>query len=215
MSAKWKRLLVLIALAMCIAATVLMAHDAGGATATASAGPSPRIFMQVTGQKQGLIAGAAQAGKLISPSVAGQIPVYAYSMSGAEPVDSQSGLPTGRRIYKPVSVTIAWSNASIGLIQAMAGNENLKSVVIDFYEPYASGKSVKWRKYTEVRLVNAEIVGIDDNAAMSTPLTPNGLDGSTAHNMHMETVRFAFQQIEWINATGSMMTEDDWQQPNL
>jgi len=55
--------------------------------------------------------------------------------SGAAPRDAHSGLSTGKRQYEPVVVTMPADAAMVNYKTALATNETLTKVTINFYQP--------------------------------------------------------------------------------
>jgi type VI secretion system secreted protein Hcp len=150
---------VLVALAVALAAALLLgvawqlANPAAGVkTAGAAATGVVTINMKVTGQKQGAFKGDDNAtGKAV-----GLITVTGYKFELVVPTDA-SGLPTGRRHYNPMVVTHVMGGSSPQFLDAAATNENLKSVVVNFFRTDRTGKDVN---YYRVTLTNAHVVDV-------------------------------------------------------
>ena len=70
-----------------------------------------------TGQKQG-------------PFSQTPIDVSAVSHEIVSPRDAASGLPTGKRQHKPISITMEWGASTPLFLNALVNNENLTSVLI-------------------------------------------------------------------------------------
>ena len=144
---------VLVALALALAAILVaslawqLANSRGGVT-QASAAVGVRISMKVTGHKQGIFKGEDNG----SPKAAGLITVTGYQFDVSSPRDPASGLPTGKRIYKPLVVTHVMGGSSPEFLAAAADNEILSSVVINFFRTDRIGKEVN---YYRVTLTNA------------------------------------------------------------
>ncbi|MEO6833074.1 MAG: type VI secretion system tube protein TssD, partial [Chitinophagaceae bacterium] len=87
-------------------------------------------YLKLKGQKQGEIKGSVtQKGR------EGSIMVKAASHEIISPRDPASGLPTGKRQHKPLVITKEIDKSSPLLLTALCSNENLTSVVLDFYQP--------------------------------------------------------------------------------
>lgn len=145
-----RNLLLILVLGAILVAAVgwqLVATRSVGNPASAAVGV--RITMAVVGQKQGAFKGDDFA---IGKNAAGLITVLAFSAELNSPRDPASGLPTGKRIWKPVVATHLLGGSSPQFMGAAAENENLKSVTINFYHSDKAGKEIN---YYRVTLTNA------------------------------------------------------------
>jgi type VI secretion system secreted protein Hcp len=147
--------LVVVALAVALAAALLtgVAWQIGNPRAgakTASAAVGVTINMKVTGQKQGVFKGDDNA----PARLAGLITVTGYQFDVVSPRDPSSGQATGKTVFKPVVVTHVMGGSSPQFLTAAATNENLKSVVIDFFRTDRFGRDVN---YYRVTLTNANV----------------------------------------------------------
>jgi len=124
----------------------------------------------VTGQKQGAFSQTP-------------IAVTAVSHEIVSPRDPASGLPTGKRQHKPITITKEVDASSPLFLNALVENENLPTVVITL----TSGGSTE-----TITLTNASISQYD-------------LHGSN------ETWQFTYQKIEWT--VGNTVAQDDWEAP--
>jgi type VI secretion system secreted protein Hcp len=146
---------VLVALAVALAAALAtgvawqIANPRAGAK-PASAAVGVTIAMKVTGQKQGVFKGDDNA----TAKQAGLITVTAYQFDVVSPRDPSSGQATGKAVFKPVVVTHVMGGSSPQFLTAAATNENLKSVVIDFFRTDRFGRDVN---YYRVTLTNANV----------------------------------------------------------
>ena len=136
--------------------------------------PSSAMTISVTGQKQGPF----NPGKAIN--------VLAVSHEIVSPRDAASGLPTGRRQHKPISVTMQWGSTTPKFIAALVTNENLTSVLIGLLR---NGIQV-----ATIQLTNANVSRYVEN-------------GQT------DTVEFTYQKIEWTWVDGGISAVDDWAAP--
>lgn len=143
-------------LAVLLAAFVLAAFGWQLAASRSSATPATaavnvRITMAVVGQKQGAFKGDDFS---IGKNSTGLINVLAFSAELNSPRDPASGLPTGKRQWKPVVATHLVGGSSPQFMGAASQNENLKSVVINFYHSDRTGKEIN---YFRVTLTNASV----------------------------------------------------------
>jgi len=153
-------------------------------------------YMTVVGEVQGNIEGdVTLAGR------EGQIEVESFGYNVSSPLDSATGLPSGKRQHRPVRVLKPIDKASPLLFNALANNENLPNVTIRFWRPSRSGQEVQF--YT-VELLNARIVSI-------TPSHSSTADGMA--DPMREVVSFTFQKIIFTYEDGGITAEDDWTTP--
>src|SRR4051794_18356464 len=93
------------------------AFAAPGAGAARTAG-SPRLSMSVmvSGQKQG-------------PFSQSKVAVIAVSHEIVSPRDQASGLPTGKRQHKPLTIRKEWDATTPKFYNALTNNENLSVLI--------------------------------------------------------------------------------------
>jgi len=178
--------LLLSALLLAALAFAVISPDSNTLNTGAATAGVVHIEMKITGQTTGVFKGdSAQKGH------ADQIVLSSYLFQVSSPRDPASGLPTGRRVYQPLSVTKQLNQSSPQLLNALARNENLKTVVINFYQTTRMGTEVN---YYRVTLTNANISA--DKQSTS---------GSTVN----EEISFVFQKIEQQSLTGGTVFQDD------
>jgi type VI secretion system secreted protein Hcp len=113
--------------------------------------------------------------------------ISGYSHEVVSPRDPASGLPTGKRQHKPLTITKEIDKATPLLMRAIFTNQTLPIVQMSLNG--ADGKVVATVKLT--------------NASVSDHLQ----QGST------ETVSFTYQKITWTWVDGGITAEDDWEAP--
>ena len=145
---------VAVALAAILVASVAWQMSNRGAITQASAAVGVRITMKVTGKLQGAFKGDDFA---TAKGSVGLINVTNYQFEVTVPRDAATGLPTGKRIYKPLIATHVMGGSSPEFLAAAANNETLTSVVINFYRTDRSGKEVN---YYRVTLTDANVVDV-------------------------------------------------------
>lgn len=146
---------------------------AGPAGSSASNPDSVAATIMATGQKQGAFSQAP-------------IAVTAISHEIVSPRDPASGLPTGKRMHKPYTVTMQWDAATPLFLNALTTNENLTSVLIGLLR---NGNQV-----ATIKLTNASVAQFDQ------------------HGENV-TVAFTYQKITWTWIDGGITAEDDWEAP--
>ena len=146
----------------------------GPAGAPGGTPPDPNSIagtLQVTGQKTGAFS--------TSP-----IAITAITHEIVSPRDPASGLPTGKRQHKPITITKEWDATTPLLLNALVTNETLTSVLIGLLR---DGQQV-----ATVKLTNA------------------GISDYVEHGNNEEW-SFTYQKIEWTWLDGGITASDDWE----
>jgi len=147
------------------------------------------IHMTAKGDTQGDILGSCtQAG------YEDTIVVEKYSHSVTSPRDAASGLPTGKRQHKPITITKRIDKATPLFFNVLVNNENMQNVTFRFYRMSRSGAR---QHYYTVSLLNASIGDI------------------TQGDRDTETITFFYQKITWIWEDGGIEAQDDRETPNV
>ncbi len=167
----------------------------GASPAAAQGGKSPagtRIFLTIEGTKQGKIKG--------EPGLGERIPVLRVNYEVTAPRDIATGQASGKRQHGSVLVVKDWSAASPQLLQALAQNEVLKSVLIEFFRTGQGGQE----EVTEVlRLTNATVSKVKMTVSDST-------SGDGPAGRLIDEVSFTFQKIEITHPAAKTTFNDDW-----
>ncbi len=155
-------------------------------------------YLTLKGQKQGAINGpVTQKGRENS------IVVHAFSNEIDSPRDPASGLPTGKRMHKPIRILKEVDKASPQLWSALVNNENLTEWRLRFWAPSVNG--IEQQIYT-IELTNASIASIreymEDNAESAKSSLPL-----------FEEITFTYQKIQWTWMQGAITASDDWESP--
>ena len=112
-------------------------------------------YLTIKGSKQGSIKGSVtQKGR------EGQIAVYGFQHSIVSPRDPQSGLPTGKRMHKPIFITKELDKSTPLLMTALVTNENITDFTLRFFSPTinaSAGTGTEVQNYT-IKLTNASII---------------------------------------------------------
>jgi type VI secretion system secreted protein Hcp len=132
------------------------------------------------GQKQGQLHGSDGSKTLID--------ISGFIEGVVSPRDPASGLPTGKRQHKPITITKEIDASSPLLYNACVSNENLTEVVINLYSRGGSTPT------TTVKLTNASCADLE-------------------HDGQIEKISFTFQKIEWTYINGGITATDDWETP--
>src|SRR5690242_2509508 len=114
-------------------------------------------YLKLKGQKQGEIKGSVtQKGR------EDKIMVIAVSHEIVSPRDPASGLPTGKRMHKPLVLTKELDKSSPLLWNVLTNNENIPELHVEFWTPQINAKTgtgSEVQHYT-IDLVNANIASI-------------------------------------------------------
>ena len=162
--------------------------------------------VKITGQKQG-----AFKTEIVGPAGAGAngatFDGIRFSSSVDSPRDPASGLATGKRRFSPIVITKAWGVASANLMTAVANNENLTTVKIEFYKqatgPGAGAGAGKEVAYQTLTLTSANLVSLKryiDTSESGNPADPRAL----------EDLSLTFQKIELTELPGGATASDSW-----
>lgn len=156
------------------------------------------MYLKVTGASQGDIKGdCTQSGREDS------ILVYSMDHSVEIPRDTHSGLPSGQRIHKPLTIVKHKDQASPLLFQACCSGEQVTKFELDFYRISAKGQE---EHYFTIKLEKAIIVDMREY----TPMT--FLEENKPYH-DMEEVSFSYEKIVWTYEPDGVEAEDDWSKP--
>jgi type VI secretion system secreted protein Hcp len=159
--------------------------------------PMP-AHLTLTGTSQGQIEGSCEM-----QGREGTILVEAMTHEVTIPNDPQTGLATGKRIHRPLTITKVYDKSSPKLYQALCTGEHLKEVTIKWYRISAQGQE---EHYFTHKLEDAIIVSIK-------PWMPNCLDPKTQSFTHMEDLFFTYKKIKWTWEIDGIESEDSWAVP--
>jgi type VI secretion system secreted protein Hcp len=155
--------------------------------------------LRLTGETQGDIKGdVTTAGREES------IEVNAFNHAVVAPRDAASGLPTGNREHKPLSIVKGSDKSSPLLMQALVTNENITTLELRFWRPSRTGQGEE--QYYTIKLENAAIAGIRE-------WKPNTKDRASRSYGDMEEISWTYQKISWTYEDGGITAEDDWETP--
>ncbi len=152
-------------------------------------------YLRLKGAKQGLIKG--------SVTIAGReesILVLALDHEVISPRDAASGLPTGNRQHKPLTIIKEVDRASPLLLAALCQNENITEWRLDLWRPSLAGKEVQF--YT-IELANAAI------GAIRTEMLNNAYPENSGVK-ERERITFYYERITWTHQDGGITAMDTW-----
>ena len=158
-------------------------------------------YISVKGTKQGQFKGEG-IGRLNRGPWS---PVLSFYMDVDSPRDAATGHASGKRQWKPVLIVKEWSAASPQALTALATNEVLTEVAIEFYRSNPQGTQVV---YQRVKLTNASFVQVErftgqqDGTLLMKP--------GPSETMELERWAFTFERIEVEDTDGKSTFIDDW-----
>ncbi|RLA97091.1 MAG: type VI secretion system tube protein Hcp [Deltaproteobacteria bacterium] len=159
--------------------------------------PMP-AHLELEGKNQGKIEGSCEI-----QGREGTILVQAVEHDIHIPRSPQTGLPTGKRVHNPLTITKIFDKASPKLYQALCSGEQFSNVTIKWYRIDPTGQE---EHYFTTKLEDAIIVSI--KAWM-----PNALDPKMESYQHMEDVSFTYKKIIWTWEPDGIESEDSWKEP--
>jgi type VI secretion system secreted protein Hcp len=169
-----------------------------------SANAAHNIIVSAKGQKQGNFKGESAR-----QAYQDKMEASAFVLEITSPRDAASGQASGKRQFKPLLITKQVGAASPQFLQALATNEVLQTVTLDFLKTNQNGEEYV---YYTIKLTNATVASV----RQYTPGT--GAGGAAGGSKHaaahdapqMEDISFSFQKIEIENTDGKTLFVDDW-----
>jgi type VI secretion system secreted protein Hcp len=162
-------------------------------------------YLKLKGQKSGEVKGSVtQKGR------EGKIMVIAVSHEIVSPRDPASGLPSGKRMHKPMVITKEMDKSSPILYNLLVNNENIPEWELQFWSPHsfkggAAQVGTEQQHYT-IKLTNANIASISFRMA-------NNKHPDLMKFNEYEEIAFTYQKIEWTWTDGGITALDDWESP--
>ena len=160
-------------------------------------------YLKLKGQKTGEVKGSVtQKGR------EGLIMVIAVSHEIVSPRDAVSGLPTGKRMHKPMIITKELDKSTPVLAGMLCNNENIPTWELQFWTPQikaASGTGAEVQSY-KVQLTNANIASIAFRML-------NNKNPELQRYAEYEEIAFTYQKIIWTWNDGGITADDDWESP--
>ena len=155
-------------------------------------------YMRLTGETQGEIKGSVtQTGREDS------IMVIATSHEVVSPRDAASGLPTGKRQHKAMTITKECDKSTPLLYNVLVNNENISEWELRFWQPSKAGQE---QQFFTIQLMNASIAG------MRYEMLNNKYPENMQHK-EREHISFCYSKIIWTFEDGGITAEDDWETP--
>jgi type VI secretion system secreted protein Hcp len=131
------------------------------------------------------------------------IMIVAWSHAVSSPRDAASGLPTGKRMHKPMKIVKEIDKSTPILYNMLCNNENITNWELTCWRPGKTGSEIMF--YT-IKLTNASIANMHSYSL-------NNKDPNLMKFPELEEVEFCYQKIEWIWPDGGISALDDWESP--
>lgn len=133
------------------------------------------------------------------------IECFSFGESVYTPVDAATGLASGKRQHRPITVTKTVDKSSPLLWKAWSENAPVTRAEFMFFRPAAGGGGQE-EKFLTILLEGGAIV------AMSTGSEDPTVGGAGAPPT-LESVTFTYQQITWTYEIGGVTHTDVWGTP--
>ncbi len=159
------------------------------------------VFLKIKGQKQGEIKGGCTI-----KGHEGRIQILGYAQDLESPRDVATGLPTGRRIHKPIGVAFKLDKSVPLLYNVLINNENIQEWLLEYYAQSHKGSQTTGAgqgtvlTYT-VKLTNANLSSLRQITHES--------------GMQIYIAEFTYQKVEWTWVDGGIAAQDDWEAPTV
>jgi type VI secretion system secreted protein Hcp len=143
------------------------------------------IYAKIKGKVQGDLTGGVTA-----QSFNGQIEVHSVEFGVGSPYDVATGMPTGKRVARPIKITKPFDRSSPLLHRSTVTNESL-TVNISYVVEGQGHKS-----YATLNLTNAMIRDFQND--------------TSAGGTGIETISFTYTKVEFTWSDGGITSTDDW-----
>lgn len=161
------------------------------------------IYIWFTGVTQGPMEGwGSWVGEDDQVGREGSSLVQALSHEITIPTDTATGLPSGRRAHRPLTITKRIDKASPKLHMALVNGEHLSAVELKWFRVVQAGGGGQEHYFT-TKLEDAVIVNIRQWFPMTS-------DPTKTTYSHLEDVQITYRKIEWTWMDGGITATDDW-----
>ena len=155
-------------------------------------------YLSLTAERQGPIRGSVtQKGR------EGKILVLSTRHEIVSPRAPRTGLPTGKRMHKPLLITKELDRSSPLLYAILCTNENIREARFEYWMATPTGQE---KQHFTIKLTNANIANIAFKMA-------NIRNPKLARLVEYEEVAFTYEKIEWTWNDGGITACDDWETP--
>jgi type VI secretion system secreted protein Hcp len=131
-----------------------------------------------------------------------QITVIAFNAGCTIPIDPNSGVATGTRLYTPVTFTKYFDASSPLLWSALATNLGIDEVVCDFFRPDPTGlaQPQNYFRYTWKTVTFVQ----------GTGYTPLVINPANSFYQYVEDWQFTFKSVQWDQLISGTTGSDQW-----
>ncbi len=151
------------------------------------------MLMSTEGAQQGKF-----KGEVLLANQLNKIELTNFNFELSAPYDIATNASTGKNTRSPITVIKEFGSSSLQFQQALTNNENIKTIVIEFYAPNRNGVE---NLVNTITLTNCKIVSIKQNINKARSST-------TARDGLTEEIKLVYQKIEMKDATGFTTTAD-------
>ncbi len=159
---------------------------------------SQSVYMKVEGAAKAIKGESGNAGHT------DQTELLSFNFEVASPRDASSGLGTGKRAYKPVTVYKQSGLYSPLFFDALVTNAIIPKIIIEVYRADAVYKGIE----TKGTIITLE------NVSVSSYRILNGLSGEYSKakpDATYDELKFVFQKITIEDASSRLLSTDNWQ----
>ena len=151
-------------------------------------------YLRVTGQSQGVFKGGT------SRTNRGDhwMELLAFELDEAPPRDHYSGPTSGKRTHGTITVTKAWGDDAALFFKALASNESLPQVVIEFTNQHSNGAEF------------IQSIAVLSDAGITTVNKKPPVRSSRGAAGEILKVRFTFARIEISHNNNGKWGDDSW-----
>jgi type VI secretion system secreted protein Hcp len=132
----------------------------------------------------------------------GTIECSSFGENGYTPIDAATGLPSGRRQHRPITITKRIDKSSPLLWKAWTNNEPVSKAEFMFFRPAAGGSGAE-EKFLTIMLEGGTIASM---SVVSMDAIAAGEDAPPV----MDSVTFTFQTITWTYENNGATHTDTW-----
>jgi type VI secretion system secreted protein Hcp len=153
-------------------------------------------YLRCTFQSQG-----EMKGSVTQKGLEGSVEVIAFSHELISPRDAASGLPTGKRMHKPIVITKRMDCASPQFWNALVNNENITKWEMKCYQPEPGGTT---QNFFTINLEDASVASIQVRQEL------NKNPDLTRYEIALQ-IAFTYRKITWTNVKPTtVVAMDDW-----
>ncbi|MEP6675939.1 MAG: type VI secretion system tube protein TssD [Ferruginibacter sp.] len=163
------------------------------ATSSIDFGNVVGVWMSVEGMQQGNF-----KGETLRTGMANKMELKGFDFEINLPIDPVTGQTSGKRQRPPIIIRKQFGAASLQFQQSITRNENIKTIIIEFY---ASDQSGHISIINTIKLTNCRFVHIQQSINNTTAST-------TLKDGMMEEIKIVYQKIETTDQTGFIITDD-------